>query len=115
MVRIEAGKRGKINILTISGKITHGEGDEAIRNKFDELLGRGERLFIFDMTKVPYSDTSGIMAAIGCHKRVREQDGVIKLVMEPKGKTWEIFALTSLHKVFEIYGDLEEALASFAK
>ena len=41
-----------------------------------------------------------------------ETQGEVKLVL--KGKSYSLFTITQLDKVFEIFGDAEEAVASFS-
>jgi len=112
---IDIRKKHKVNILELSGHFTHGEGDVLLAKHFRELLEAGERLFVFDLRRVPYLDSSAVGETVACHKRATDRRGIIKLVMTPKGKPEEIFTLTSLHRIFSIYPDMEEALASFAE
>ena len=44
----------------------------------------------------------------------KEAGGVIKLVFSPHGKPEEVFQITSLDRVFEIFHKDDEALASFS-
>jgi anti-anti-sigma factor len=111
-MKIEVRKKGKICILDLSGKITFGPATEMLDERFMALLDSGERFFVFNMTGVPWLDSGGIGHVVQCHKRVRDRNGVIKLVL--KGKSHDLFTMYELHKVFEIFEDLEEALASFA-
>lgn len=109
---IEVRKKGKVNILEFSGSMKTGEGDVLLREKMTQLLGAGERLFIFDMTKVPWMDSGALAEVIVCQKHVSEQEGTIKLVLSQ----WvhDLFIMTRLSGVFEIFEDVEDALASFA-
>ena len=110
---INVRKVGKINIVDMSGKMTIGKGDVLLRKSFRELLQAGERLFIFNMENVPWLDSAATGEVVACHKRAREVDGIIKIVMPTKAKTHEVFVLASLDRVFSIFEDEKEALASF--
>ncbi len=114
-MKISTRKRNQVNILEFCGRFTHGDGDVLLKKTFIEMLDAGERLFVLDLRQVPYLDSSAVGETVACHKRASERKGVVKLVMTPKGKPEEIFMMTSLHKVFSIYSDMEEALASFAE
>ena len=111
---IDVRKYGNINILDISGKVTIGKGDVAMREKFKELLASGEKAFIFNMANVSYLDSAGVGETVACHKRAVEQGGQVKLVMPEAGKTRAVFVISCLDRVFQIFGTEEEALASFA-
>ena len=58
-------------------------------------------------------DSAGLGETVACTKRIRERNGIVKLVIPKRAKPDEIFVVTGLDKAFEIYGDEEEALASF--
>ena len=112
-MKINVRKEGRVTILYISGKMTIGKGDVTLRENFKELLGAGERFFIFHMTQVSYLDSAGVGEMIACVKRAYQRGGIIKIVLLPKGKAREVFAVACLDKVFEIFTNEEAALAGF--
>ncbi len=113
-MEIKADKKNGINILYLAGKMTIGDGDVKLRKAFRDLLEAGERQFLFDMSEVPYLDSAAVGETVACYKRASDQGGVIKVVMPPGGKAHEVFVLTYLDRVFQIFPDEDEALASFA-
>ena len=112
-MKIDVRKKGKICIVDISGEIKIGPATTQLRDKSKELLGSGERTFVYNMSRVPWVDSSGVGEVVACRNRVVDRDGQIKVVLE--GKAHDIFVKSELQKVMEIYEDLEEALASFAQ
>ena len=113
-MNIEVLKHGRINIVEISGKLIIGKGDVLLRSKLQEMLSAGERFFVFDMTDVSYMDSAGLGAVVACAKRAGERNGVLKVVPLPQGKADILFNVTGLNRVFEVFGDRETALDSFA-
>jgi len=111
-MKIKTRKVGDIVILAFSGKITTGVPTATLAKTFKELLAQGDKLFVFNMLKVPWLDSGGIGEVVACNKRVVDHDGVIRLVL--KGRAHDLFTLNWLHKVFRIFGTVEEAMASFA-
>jgi anti-sigma B factor antagonist len=111
---IEVRKKNDVTILDISGKLTIGQGDVQLREKFQELLDAGGKKFVFNMLKVPYVDSAGLGETVACHKRVKERGGIIRLVMAPQSKSQAVFVLAALDRVFEIYPDVEKAEAAFS-
>ncbi|MFQ5700510.1 MAG: STAS domain-containing protein [Acidobacteriota bacterium] len=114
-MNIEVKKKNKINILQLSGRFVLGEPTTLYATKFKELLDAGERLFVLDMREVPFTDTSGQGEMVASAIRARKQKGDIKLVLVPKGKVYELLTIVFLHKYFEIFEEMEDALASFVK
>jgi len=110
-VTIDERKSGDICVLEIKGEVRIGQPTQVLRAKSRELIERGERRFVLDMLGVPWLDSSGLGEVFACYKRARERDGVVKLVL--RGKSYSLFTITHLDKVFEIFDDVDSALASF--
>ncbi len=110
-MKIDVQNRGNVSILDISGKLTMGEGDVVLRDKMKSLIEAGDRTFLLNMLQVPYMDSSGIGEMVAASKRVREAGGTMKLVLSPKGK--QILMIPQLHLIFDIFADVETALASY--
>ena len=112
-VTIDVRKRGEVCILDIGGEVRIGDPADRLRQKSKELVDSGERFFVLDMLDVPWLDSSGIGEVFACYKRARELEGVVKLVL--KGKSYSLFTITQLDSVFEIFDNVDEAIASFEK
>ncbi len=84
-----------------------------LRDEVRGLLEAGETLFILDMLEVPFMDSASIGEVVACSKRAGERSGLIKLVV--KDRVHNLFTMTRLDKVFEIFGSVEDALAGFVK
>ena len=85
---------------------------QLLRQKSKELVEQGERVFVLDMLDVPWLDSSGLGEVFASFKRAREVDGEVKLVL--RGKSYSLFTITRLDKVFEIFDDVDSAVASFS-
>ena len=108
---IQVRKKGKVTIVEFSGKLTI-DKTGAMRESVERLIDEGHRLFVFDMLQVPWLDSVGIGQTVGCYRRAKDAGGTVKLAL--KGKAHSIFTYVELDRAFEIFDDLEEALASFA-
>jgi len=109
-VKIKVRKKGKVQILELRGNLT---GDGEMEQKVREVLEAGGRLFIFNMAEVPFIDSVGLCQTISCTKRIRERGGSVKLMLADGGKVQEILKITGLDKVYDIFSDEEEAIASW--
>jgi anti-sigma B factor antagonist len=108
-VKIRSETRGQVQILEISGNVTAANEEEyrqAFRRPFDE----GRLFFVFDLTQVPFMDSSAIGQTVGFLRRARDANGSIRLVLVRGGNVEEILRLTALDRIFEIYADLNDAL-----
>ena len=111
-MQINCQKKGKIMILEIKGKMYEEDDAGELVTTFNRLLEEGERTFIFDLTQVPSTLTVGINAVVSCRNRAVRREGTIKLAIREKVKG--IYGKLFLDRLFEMYDDVPEALASFA-
>ena len=110
-VTIEAIQRGDVSVLRIRGEVRIGQPTTLLRDTCREALQQGRRQIVLDMLDVPWLDSSGLGEVFACYKRAREVQGSVKLVL--RGKSYSLFTITQLDRVFEIFDDVEAAVASF--
>ena len=103
---------GHVSVVDLSGKITIGEGDVALRNAVQGLLDEGNSHILLNLEKVSYMDSAGIGELVACYKRSKEKAGSVKL-LNPSGKVYDLLSLTKLEEVFETFKDEKEALVSY--
>ena len=111
-MEVQVRKKGNVKIVECSGTIKAG-AHERLPDVMNELLVGDEHLYVFDMLKVPWSDTSGVAEIVAAHKRVTDKGGKIVLVLSQR--VHDVFEITQLARVFEIYHDVDEALVSLAR
>ena len=109
-MKVKIRKKGPVSMLYIVGKLTIPR-EVQLREVVNDLLGAGERLFVLNMTLCPYLDSAGLGETVASWQRIQDSGGRVVLVMT--GKTHSLFVMTGLNRVFEIFEDEEEALASF--
>ena len=87
-----------------------------ISGKFKEQIinevENGKTKLIIDLTKVEYVDSSFLGALIAGLKRATMKNGDMKLV-GLQSPVREMFDLTRLYRIFDIYESMEEAEKSF--
>lgn len=67
---------------------------------------------IFDMTEVQFVDSSGCGVLLSCLRDLNGRGGDLKLCGISK-PVRALFELVRMHKIFEIYNNVDEALHSF--
>jgi anti-anti-sigma regulatory factor len=88
------------------------EGDPALRDEVHSRLLAGERKLVLDLREVPVIDSMTITEVVVCHKRARNAGADTRVVLNPRGR--EVFEITRLHLVLDLYGDVDSALGAFA-
>ena len=105
---------GDVTLLEVSGKITIGVGDVAIRDAVHVAWGGGARDILLNLQGVTTIDSAGVGELVSAYTSVAHRGGKLKLVGLPP-KVNDILQITQLITVFEVYDDEREAVASFAR
>jgi anti-sigma B factor antagonist len=104
---------GSVMILDLKGKITLGEGDEALKDKINSLIMQGHKNMLLNLADVPYIDSAGLGEIVRTYTTVSRQGGKLKLVNLTKRIT-DLLSITKLLTVFETFDTEQEALKSFS-
>ena len=97
--------------LTLKGRLDAVTALE-LKAQFKRLVEGGAIELIADLAGVPFIDSSGLAALVSGLKATRQEGGTLKLAgLSDQART--VFRLTMLERVFEIYDEVEAALASF--
>jgi anti-sigma B factor antagonist len=111
-MQIEERVVGEVTILDLKGKITLGEGDEALKDKINSLVLQNRRRILLNLGDVPYVDSAGLGEIVRTYTTVSRQGGQLKLVNLTKRIT-DLLSITKLLTVFETFDSEAEALKSF--
>jgi len=103
---------GDVVVIDISGRITLGEGNVALREIVRELADKGQKLVVLNLGEVHYIDSSGVGELVKTHTTLRNQGGQLKLANLHK-RVNDLLNVTRLSAVFDIHGDEASAIASF--
>ena len=110
-MEIKTRKHGDVCILDIKGEVKLGEPTAQLQKTSEDLIAGGERYFLLNLLESPWMDSSGIGEVVACFKRAREHKGVVKLALSDNGRSQ--FTMCQLEKMFEIFDNMDDALASF--
>jgi len=112
-MQIEERIVGNVTILDLKGKITLGEGDEALKDKINSLIHQDRKRILLNLEGVPYIDSAGLGEIVRTYTTVSRQGGQLKLVNLTKRIT-DLLSITKLLTVFETYESENDAVRSFA-
>jgi anti-sigma B factor antagonist len=82
-----------------------------LREQLVELVNDGNHHLVVDMERVDFLDSTGLGVLVGGLKRVRAQEGSLRLVCNQE-RILKIFRITGLTKVFPIHDSVDEAVAA---
>lgn len=112
-MQIEERIVGEVTVLDLKGKITLGEGDEALKDKINSLILQNRKRILLNLEDVPYIDSAGLGEIVRTYTTVSRQGGQLKLVNLTKRIT-DLLSITKLLTVFETFETEPEALQSYS-
>jgi anti-sigma B factor antagonist len=101
-----------VAVVDVSGRITLGEGSSSVRDSLRELIGKGEKKILLNLSEVSYIDSSGIGELVSAYTTISNQAGTLKLVGLTK-RVKDLLQITKLYTVFDVHEDEAHAIRSF--
>jgi anti-sigma B factor antagonist len=111
-VDIEVRSQSDVKVIKLRGRLNLGESVDRMRQTFDDLMATGVARFVVDLGEVSMVDSSGIGLLVRCLTSAKQNAGSLKL-LNPSKFSVQTLRMTGLLNLFEVFDDLEEAVASF--
>ena len=105
---------GSVTIVDISGNIVFGEDRTVLRNLISDLLSKGDRQIVFNLSDVGHIDSSGMSYLVTAYASVRREGGELKL-LNPTKQVQDTLRFTRLDAIFDILDDEAAAIRSFVQ
>ena len=99
-------------VVDLGGRITLGEATGRVRESIQDVVGKGHRKVLLNLSKLDYLDSAGLGEIIGAYTTMRNADGQMKLV-KVTGRALDLLQVTKLATLFEFFDDEETAIRSF--
>jgi anti-sigma B factor antagonist len=101
-----------VTVVDLSGRVKEGEDIAVLRDTIDDLLGKGQKKILLNLSDVNHIDSSGLNALLETFTLVRNQGGELKL-LHPTKKVHDMLQNTKLYTVFDVRDDEAAAIAAF--
>ena len=112
-VKLTSRQVGDVTVIDAAGRITLGEGASAFRTAVRDLVAKGQKKVLLNLSEISYIDSSGIGELVSGFTTVQNAGGQLKLVCLSK-RVKDLLQITKLYTVFEAFEDETEAVRSFA-
>ncbi len=100
-------------VLRISGKLMGGPDAALLNEKLHELSDAGKTKVVVDLSEVDMMNSTGLGLLIGGRTIMQNQGGDLKLAnLSERLRT--LLTISKLNTVFEIFDDVDAAVASFS-
>ena len=103
---------GKIGVIEVKGSLVGGEETDELRNAVADFVEQGTKMLVIDLSKVTYLNSTAIGVLVSAHTTFSKNKGHVKLCGINKNIN-NIFVITKLTLVFDVYDSREEAIKSF--
>jgi anti-sigma B factor antagonist len=111
-MNLQIEERGRVVILVVQEERLDAHNSGELKAQMVRLFEEGKINLVIDLQGVKFVDSSGLGAMVSGFKNASSRNGSLKLSgLQLQVKS--MFELTRLHRVFEIFPDVDEALASF--
>jgi len=100
-----------IRVLKPVGRIDASCSDQ-IKDKVLSLIDAGQTCLLIDLGEVDFIDSSGLGTLVSCLNSIKKAGGKLK-ICDIQENPKQVFEMTRLDRVFEVFDGKDEALDSF--
>jgi len=105
---------GDVMIVDVSGKVTLGDGGDAmLKDKMGSLVQQGNKKVLLNLGDVSYVDSAGLGAIVQAYATLNKIGGTLKVLNATK-RIKDLLSITKLLTIFETFDNEAEAVKSFA-
>lgn len=112
-LRVETSKvEPDIVVLHLSGSLTMGPETDALESHVCNLIGRGDKKLLFELSGVEKIDNIGGVALVRCFFAAREAGGVLRIA-SPSSSVQRLFKNIQVEWMIPLYPNLAAACENF--
>jgi anti-sigma B factor antagonist len=112
-IKLSNRQVGDVTVVDAAGRITLGEGSSALRDMLRDMVAKGQKKILLNLSEVSYIDSSGIGELVSGFTTVTNQGGSLKLLGLTK-RVKDLLQITKLYTVFDVHDDEASAVRSFS-
>lgn len=103
---------GKIQVITVREERLDAHNSDKLKTEMLQLFEGGAHDMLIDLKEVRFIDSSGLGVLVSGFKNASTRQGSLKLC-SLQAQVKSMFELTRLHRVFDIFPSVDEALDSY--
>lgn len=103
---------GQVVLLIVKEERLDAHNSEQLKLELGRLFGEGKTRVVVDLKEVRFIDSSGLGALVSGFKNASARQAALKL-SSLQSQVKSMFELTRLHRVFDIYTTVDEAIEAF--
>ncbi|MBL0225691.1 MAG: STAS domain-containing protein [Geobacteraceae bacterium] len=111
-MNLKTEPNGKVMVVMVREERLDAHNSNELKVEMNRLFESGTRDLLVDLKEVRFIDSSGLGVLVSGFKNASTHQGSIKLCgLQTQVKS--MFELTRLHRVFDIFQTIDEALESY--
>jgi len=111
-MNLKTEPNGKVMVVMVREERLDAHNSDDLKVEMNRLFESGTKELVVDLKEVRFIDSSGLGSLVSGYKNASTHQGSIKLCsLQTQVKS--MFELTRLHRVFDIYQTIDEALESY--
>jgi anti-sigma B factor antagonist len=109
-MKLKSYKKNDVVVIEMSGRL-NAVNVHLLKKKFQKFCPE-ENCFVFDLASLEYLDSTGLGGVVSCLKAATNNNGDVKIACL-QNKTKMVFEITRAYKIFDIFEDVNSAVAAF--
>ena len=111
-MNLKTEQNGAVTVIIVREERLDAHNSDELKIEMVRLFEGGTKDLLLDLKEVRFIDSSGLGVLVSGYKNASTRQGSIKLCsLQTQVKS--MFELTRLHRVFDIYQTVDEALESY--
>ncbi len=111
-MNIKIEQNGGVTVIFVREERLDAHNSEELKIEMNRLFDGGTKDLLIDLKEVRFIDSSGLGVLVSGFKNASTRQGTLKLcALQTQVKS--MFELTRLHRVFDIFQTVDEALESY--
>jgi anti-sigma B factor antagonist len=111
-MNLKTEENGTIRIVIVKEERLDAHNSEELKAELNRLFESGMKDLLIDLKEVRFIDSSGLGVLVSGFKNASSRQGNLKLC-GLQTQVRSMFELTRLHRVFDIFQTVDEALESY--
>lgn len=103
---------GKVVLVVVKEERLDAHNSDHLKQELGRLFEEGKNRVVVDLKEVRFIDSSGLGALVSGFKNASTRQATLKL-SSLQSQVKSMFELTRLHRVFDIYPTIDEAIDAF--
>lgn len=111
-MNLKLEENGNVVVVVVKEERLDAHNSEYLKQELGKLFQEGKNSVVVDLKEVRFIDSSGLGALVSGFKNASSRQASLKL-SSLQNQVKSMFELTRLHRVFDIYPTVDEAIEAF--